>query len=173
MVHTNNTLNSHLSLLSQEHQTLHFHLQVKTKLEALKEILPWFDHTVKPLLGEKCAWQCQLLLVEAFTNAVRHAHQNLPAQTPIDLEATLDANYLEMRIIDRGQPFDLTAELARRLTQKQDTCGKVEALAEGGRGLIWIQELADRLDYIRLPNQRNCLIMGKNLANGGKTPHPV
>ena len=61
-----------------------FHLQVKTELEALKEVLQWFEGFVFPVIPQKMGWQCEVALVEAFTNAVRHAHQNLPESTPID-----------------------------------------------------------------------------------------
>ena len=88
-----------------------YHLQVKTELEALKEVLQWFEGLVFPLVPQKMGWQCEVALVEAFTNAVRHAHRNLPENTPIDLEIELLPNFLEMRIWDRGQPFDLKAKL--------------------------------------------------------------
>lgn len=96
-----------------------------------------------------------MALVEAFTNAVRHAHQNLPKTTPIDLEVKLLPNFLEMRIWDRGQPFDFQAKL-RKGEQNVDSIEK-----EGGRGLQFIKKLTDELQYLNLPNHRNCLVMRK------------
>ncbi len=132
-----------------------YHLQVKTELEALKEVLQWFEGLVFPLVPQKIGWQCEVALVEAFTNAVRHAHQNLPKTTPIDLEVKLLPNFLEMRIWDRGQPFDLQAKL-RKGEQNVDSIEK-----EGGRGLQFIKKLTDELQYLNLPNHRNCLVMRK------------
>ena len=57
------------------------------------------------------AWQGGLIFAEGFTNVVRHAHQNLPPTTLIDLEVKLFDDYLEIRIWDRGQPFKLEAIL--------------------------------------------------------------
>ncbi len=132
-----------------------FHLQVKTELEALKEVLQWFEGFVFPNIPQKMGWQCEVALVEAFTNAVRHAHQNLPESTPIDLEVELHPGFLEMRIWDRGQPFDLKAKL-----QKGEK--EVNSLEkEGGRGLQFINKLTDELQYFNLPNHRNCLVMRK------------
>lgn len=132
-----------------------YHLQVKTELEALKEVLQWFEGLVFPLVPQKIGWQCEVALVEAFTNAVRHAHQNLPKTTPIDLEVKLLPNFLEMRIWDRGQPFDFQAKL-RKGEQNVDSIEK-----EGGRGLQFIKKLTDELQYLNLPNHRNCLVMRK------------
>lgn len=133
-----------------------YHLQVKTELEALKEVLQWFEGLVFPLVPQKIGWQCEVALVEAFTNAVRHAHQNLPQTTPIDLEVKLCPSFLEMRIWDRGQPFDIQAKL--RTSEREASSME----KEGGRGLQFIKKLTDELQYLNLPNEGNCLVMRKN-----------
>ena len=86
---------------------------------------------------------------------MRHAHQNLPESTPIDLEVELYPGFLEMRIWDRGQPFDLKAKL-KKGEQEVNSLEK-----EGGRGLQFINKLTDELQYFNLPNHRNCLVMRK------------
>ena len=135
-----------------------YHLQVNTKLEALKEVLQWFESLVFPLVPQKMGWQCEVALVEAFTNAVRHAHHDLPETTPIDLEIKLLPSFLEMRIWDRGQPFDIQAKL-RKGEREADSMER-----EGGRGLQFINKLTDELQYLNLPNHRNCLVMRKHYA---------
>jgi serine/threonine-protein kinase RsbW len=40
-------------------------------------------------IPEAVLHQCILAVSEAFTNAVRHAHKNLPRETPIELEITV------------------------------------------------------------------------------------
>ena len=138
-----------------------YHLQVKTELEALREVLQWFEGLVFPHVSQKMGWQCEVALVEAFTNAVRHAHQNLPKSTPIDLEVELLPNFLEMRIWDKGESFDLEAKLLKG-EQEANALDSMEK--EGGRGLQFIKKLTDELQYLNLPNRRNCLIMRKNYA---------
>lgn len=133
-----------------------YHLQVKTELEALKEVLQWFESLVFPLVSQKMGWQCEVALVEAFTNAVRHAHHDLPETTPIDLEVKLLPSFLEMRIWDRGEPFDIKAKLRK----SERDANLMER--EGGRGLQFINKLTDELQYLNLPNHRNCLVMRKN-----------
>ena len=138
-----------------------YHLQVKTELEALKDVLQWFEGLVFPLIPQKMGWQCEVALVEAFTNAVRHAHHDLPKSTPIDLEVELFPNFLEMRIWDRGKSFDLEEKL-RKGEQEANSPKSLEK--EGGRGLQFIKKLTDELQYLNLPNHRNCLVVRKNYA---------
>jgi serine/threonine-protein kinase RsbW len=138
-----------------------FHLQVETELEALREVLQWFEGIIFPSLPDKMGWQCEVALVEAFTNAVRHAHQNLPKNTPIDLEVKLCPSFLEMRIWDSGKPFDLKAKLKDTLESDIHPLEK-----EGGRGLQFMKKLTDELQYLSLPNHRNCLVMRKKYTSG-------
>lgn len=150
--------------MSDEQPTQQFHLQVETQLETLKEILLWYEQNIQPLLAEPTSWQCQLALVEGFTNAVRHAHQNLPDNTPIELEVNLFPSHLEMKVLDRGKNFDLEAELRTQSRLHDTGNSQAEFLSEGGRGLLWIEQLTDELRYIRLPDKRNCLVMVKKIS---------
>lgn len=133
-------------------------LQVETDLHAVTKVLQWFENFTKPLLPQPFQSQCQLAFVEGFTNAVRHAHQNLPPTTTIELELKVFPDSLEMRIWDQGQPFDLQAKLQKALDHHKDA----DPLAlEGGRGLIFMHQLMDELAYLRVDDERNCLLMRK------------
>jgi serine/threonine-protein kinase RsbW len=135
-----------------------FQLQVKTNLEALVDVLQWFERVTKPLLPEKCRWQCKLALSEGFTNTVRYAHQNLPPTTPIDIEVNVLNAYLEIRIWDWGEPFDINAKLNALRQSQQDPLEK-----ESDRGLFFMKELTDELFYLRMSDDRNCLILKKKI----------
>jgi serine/threonine-protein kinase RsbW len=92
------------------------HLRVKTDLSEIHQVLEWFEQFQKQYLSKDKSTQVLLLrariaLAEGFTNAVRHAHQNVPQDTPIDLDALLFPDQLELRIWDLGQAFNLTALL--------------------------------------------------------------
>jgi serine/threonine-protein kinase RsbW len=135
-----------------------FRLQQRTELNAATTVLQWLESTIKPLIPEKIYWQCQVALIEAFTNIVRHAHQNLPSSTPIEIQINLYDNYLEMYIWDHGEPFDLFRYL-QSLNPKQ--CQSLDK--EEGRGLYLIDQLMDELEQQRLTQGRNCLVMRKLL----------
>ncbi|MBE9170292.1 ATP-binding protein [Pleurocapsales cyanobacterium LEGE 06147] len=147
--------------MTNEQATKRFHLQVKTELEALRQVLQWFESIVFPSLPQTMGWQCEVALVEAFTNAVRHAHHNLPKTTPIDLEVRLFPGFLEMCIWDRGEPFNLKEKLRDSLENHSHPLEK-----EGGRGLQFMKKLTDEMQYLRLSDRRNCLVMRKKYISG-------
>lgn len=132
-------------------------LQVETDLNAVPEVLQWFEQFTSPLLPQQFCGECQLALVEGFTNAVRHAHHHLPPTTPIELELELFPQYLEMRVWDQGQPFDWQAKLDALCQEDVDPLEK-----EGGRGLMFMNQLTDELSYVRFTDERNCLLMRKH-----------
>jgi len=144
--------------MKDEQPKAEFHLQVKTDLKALTQVSEWLENIVLPLIPQDLWWQCSLIVNEGFTNAVRHAHQNLPSETPIDLEVKVFADYLEIRIWDRGQPFNLKAKLHSIIQEQRDPLDR-----EGERGLVFMYKLTDKLCYIRT-DDRNCLVMRKNLT---------
>lgn len=134
------------------------HFQVQTDLNALNEILQWFEKQTSTYLSEELLYQCKIALTEGFTNVVRHAHRTLLPTTPIDLEVTIFSDYIEIRIWDLGQPFDLeqTLQCVRHL--------HTDPLAhEGSRGLLFMQKLTDELIYTRTNDDRNCLLMRKQI----------
>ncbi len=132
-----------------------FYLQVPTQIEALNEVLDWFETQISPLLPERCGWESKLALSEGFTNTVRYAHQAFPSTTPIDLDIQVCEHLIEIKIWDFGEPFDLAAKLALIYTNQQDPLNK-----ENERGLFLMNAIMDELQYQRIEN-RNCLVMQK------------
>jgi serine/threonine-protein kinase RsbW len=134
-------------------------IQVLTDLNALADVLEWFEQFNALPLTKEVWWQCQTALAEGFTNAVRHAHQNLPKTTPIEIEVTLLNHWFEVRIWDRGQPFDLHLKLK---SISQETYNPLERTS--GRGIVFMDQLTDDLDYTRTEDGRNCLLLRKKLV---------
>jgi serine/threonine-protein kinase RsbW len=132
---------------------------VETDLKALTSVAEWLENIVLPMIPADFRWQCELIITEGFTNVVRHAHLNLPQTTLIDLEVKVFADYLEIRIWDRGQPFKLEAMLDSLLQQQHNPLER-----EGGRGLVFMYKLTDDLRYIRTEDLRNCLVMRKHIT---------
>jgi serine/threonine-protein kinase RsbW len=130
------------------------HFQINSDLNALNRVLFHFNQIHQPSIPTQDWLQCQLALVEGFTNAVRHAHKGLAPNTPIEIKLTLCTKSIEIRIWDCGQPFELENPL-EIASQKQNE------LANGGRGLQIIAKIADRLRYFRTKDERNCLLIIK------------
>lgn len=105
-------------------------LQVNTDVSALTKVLEWFEQLKDLSLPQEAWWACQLALAEGFTNAVRHAHKNLPVETPIQLEVTVFAGCLEFRIWDCGQAFDLNAKLRENMAAYRKRSLNLDSLSD-------------------------------------------
>lgn len=145
--------------MSDDELRAKFCLRVESRIEALEEVSQWLDKFLRPfVLAEDIRLQYRLIVDEGFINVVIHAHQDLPPTTPIDLEAQIFTNYIDIRIWDLGQPFNLEETLQALLKQHSNPLEKA-----GGRGLIFMYKLTDELRYTRTPDNRNCLFMRKSL----------
>jgi serine/threonine-protein kinase RsbW len=129
-------------------------METTTDPTALKTVLAWFDQFKTAPIPHQVWLQCQLAVIEGFTNAVRHAHADLPATTPIKLEVAIAEDVIHIRIWDHGPGFDLATMLRHKLkTTNRES--------EGGRGLKIMYLVADRLTYESVQGGGNCLHLEK------------
>ena len=144
-----------------------YHIQVNSDIYALAQLQEWFKQ-FQNLLPRPTWMQCNLVLVEVFTNVVSYAHEGMDKETPIDIEITLHGTekFLELRIWDFGEPFDLQAEIekANRETQKNKDFENVDDIPTGGRGLMIATTVADDIHYEVADDGRNCFVMTKNFS---------
>ncbi|MEG3863063.1 ATP-binding protein [Microcoleus sp. herbarium12] len=104
---------------NSDNQPVHeISLQVTTDLKAVTQILYLLEDLERLPIPEVVFHQCKLATIEGFTNAVRHAHKNLPLATPIELSITVFNERIEIKIWDLGEPFDFLAKLAEELSEK-------------------------------------------------------
>ena len=143
------------------------HIQVNSDIYALAQLQEWF-HQFQKLLPKLTWMQCNLVLVEVFTNVVSYAHEGLAEETPIDIEINInDTEYsLELKIWDFGEPFDLEAEIERAAieSQKNQDFESVDDIPTGGRGLMIAKTVADDIRYDTLSDGRNCFVMTKSFS---------
>jgi serine/threonine-protein kinase RsbW len=139
-----------LSIVQQDHLT------VKSELKLLNQVQQWFEQFCGKYLSQlgwtdSQLYRLNLALAEGFTNAVRHAHHALPPETAIDIDLSLWNDRLEIRIWDRGKPFN------------PDAIAEPEpgTLQVGGYGWFLLRRLADRVVYERDTDNRNCLLIVK------------
>ncbi|MCT7951465.1 anti-sigma regulatory factor [Ancylothrix sp. C2] len=132
------------------------HLTVQSDLSVLTKVQKWFEafcaeNSAKFAWPQRQVYAMELALAEGFTNAVRHAHQDLPPATPVKIDLALWDDRLEIRIWDRGKPFnpDLLEE------------PKPGTLQEGGYGWFLLRRLADKVLYERHQDRQNCLLIVK------------
>ena len=129
-------------------------LYTKSEYGELTRVMAWFDAMKHPIVPNDVWLACQTMLGEGFDNAICHAHNDLPPETPILLEAVTLNHAIILRIWDQGIPFDFEERL-------QTLPNDIDPNAERGRGLSILSQLADHLAYIRTLDNRNCLVMVK------------
>lgn len=130
-------------------------LKINTEIAASAQVLSWFEQLNQPPFTDtQIWWQCQTLLQEGLTNIVEHAHQNLPPQTPIEIEAVRLNEHIEIRIWSQGKPFDLEQQL-RETPEFEDNDN------ERGRGLKIMTAIADELSYDATADSRQLLFIKK------------
>ena len=84
----------------------------------------------------------ELALVEAATNAVRHAYRDLPPG-PVTVRLLRTGTRLTMTVVDRGQAFDPAAIPPKPEPDPDDP----STWPEGGMGLGIIRAAADEVEY--------------------------
>ncbi|HEY9880175.1 MAG TPA: anti-sigma regulatory factor [Leptolyngbyaceae cyanobacterium] len=125
---------------------------VSSRLDVLTQVQYWFKDVCRSWDTDttwisKYVDRLTIALTEGFTNAVRHAHAELPPETTINIDLALGRDRIEIRIWDHGQPFD------PEMLQEPEP----GALLDGGYGWFLLRRLADRVTYQRVKDGRNCL----------------
>ncbi len=133
-------------------------LHIPSDLKFLATVEGWMLGILKIELGTLPDWpkwenRLRLVLVESYSNAVRHAHRDRP-ELPIKLRLELQANSLMLEVWDLGQGFDLDSYLPP----------VPEHYQEGGYGWLILNRLMDKVEYrAEKPGEHNCLRLQANL----------
>lgn len=83
----------------------------ESSLDQLAPLLSWFEQFNQPPLPPEIWIQGQTGLVEAFSNAVRHAHRDMVPRPPVEVDVVLGPEGVRIEVVDRGPPYDLDAAL--------------------------------------------------------------
>ena len=132
-------------------------IKVNSNLKALDSVLSQFNQIYEDFIPDRDWLKCKLALAEGFTNAVRHAHKELPKEVPVTIEAILKQTALEIYVWDFGHPFDLKAYIENRSRKNNNWLGS-------GRGVAILTQIADRLEYRRIEEKGNCLLIVKEFS---------
>lgn len=84
--------------------------------------------------NEELAYKVVLLLSEAVTNAIEHGNK-LDASKEVDVNLDVSPKKIKITVKDQGEGFD-TSKLS-------DPIDADNLLNDGGRGIFFIQEMAD------------------------------
>lgn len=135
-------------------------LRVPSDLKFLTVIEEWLLGFLRIDLEGRTDWpkwenRLRLVIVEAYSNVVRHAHQNRP-QLPVVLKLELSPDCVHIEVWDQGQGFDLGTYLPPAPEQYQ----------EGGYGWMILNRLMDKVEYqAKGEGQGNCLRLQAHLPS--------
>lgn len=134
-------------------------LHVPSDLKFLTIVENWLLGALEVELQDQIEWTRQssrlrLVLVEAYSNVVRHAHREQP-NLPVLIRMELKDRDLQLEIWDHGQGFDLSTYLPPEPDERQ----------EGGYGWLILNRLMDRVEYRLQINGKNCLVMQTTLPD--------
>ena len=127
-------------------------IQVPSRLEFLIIVETWLLSSLEVALGTKVDWPMQsnrvrLVLAEAYSNVVRHAHRDRP-HVPVLVRLYVDECTMNLEIWDHGNGFDLGAYLPPVPEDRQ----------ENGYGWMILNRLMDQVEYtLQAEDNRNCL----------------
>lgn len=132
-------------------------LNVPSDLRFLTVVEHWLLGCLEMDLGEKVDWPRQsnrlrLVLAEAYSNVVRHAHKEQP-NLPVLLRLEVKDHDLALEVWDYGQGYDLS-EYALPVP---------EQMPDGGYGWLIMNRLMDRVEYKLELDGRNCLKLEASL----------
>ena len=133
----------------------------KTRLTAVLENVPVAIDFVTEAsrsaeLDERTLYQIQLAVDEACANVVDHAYEGME---PGDMEisCSVDDRGLSVRVRDWGTGF------AADQVSDPDVDAPLEERTLGGLGLFLVKQVMDQVDYGRVPEGCNELVMTKRL----------
>ncbi|PSB66664.1 anti-sigma factor [filamentous cyanobacterium CCP1] len=134
-------------------------LHVPSDLKFMAIVENWLLGSLEVELQDQVDWSRQssrlrLVLVEAYSNVVRHAHRNQP-NLPVLIRLELKDRDLQLEIWDHGKGFDLPTYLPPAPEDHQ----------EGGYGWLILNRLMDRVEYRLQVNGGNCLVMQAKLPD--------
>jgi serine/threonine-protein kinase RsbW len=141
-------------------------LQVPSDLKFLKVVEDWLLGSIELELEleDQVDWARQsnrlrLVLVEAYSNVVRHAHREQPNLSVL-VRLELKDREMNLEIWDNGKGYDLSTYLAPEPESQQ----------EGGYGWLILNRLMDRVEYRLQVNGRNCLVLQTTLPRKELVP---
>ena len=126
-------------------------LHVPSDLKYLSLVENWLLGCLQAELGESVDWTRQsnrlrLVLVEAYSNVVRHAHKEQPS-VPILIRLELKQRDLALEVWDKGEGYDMSNYFPPSPVEKQ----------EGGYGWLIMNRLMDKVEYELQLDGGNCL----------------
>jgi serine/threonine-protein kinase RsbW len=128
---------------------VHFSVRLPTDAESVPLVRGLLRQALQYLGAvEECVQEIVLALTEACANVVEHAGE----LEEYDVDVAIDDSLCRISVVDDGDGFDPT------------TAAPATPSPEGGRGLVLMRALVDRLDFVRDADGRHRVTLEKRLV---------
>ncbi len=135
-------------------------LTVPSDLRFMEVVEHWLLESLRLEIDRQVDWEevkqrLRLVVVEVYSNIVRHAHNDRP-ELPVLIRIELsDEKNLSLEVWDQGKGFKLDSYAAPTPSDLQ----------EGGYGWLILDRIMDRVEYrLQVSGDQNCLKLEKDLA---------
>ena len=135
-------------------------LTVPSDLRFMEVVEHWLLESLQLEIDTEIDWRevekrLRLVVVEVYSNIVRHAHNQKP-ELPVLIRIEMTDNNLSLEIWDEGEGFNIEEYAAPKPGDFQ----------EGGYGWLILHRIMDRVEYqLQVGGDRNCLRLEKDLAS--------
>ena len=134
------------------------HLTIASRFENFELVQAVVDEALRDRgVADDTRHWVGLALREAVANAIKHGNR-LDPEKQVEIEATVDPERLELRILDEGGGFD-PAGVA-------DPLAPENRFRASGRGIFYMKRFMDEVEYESAPNGGTALTLRKRLAPG-------
>lgn len=117
----------------------HLHITCSSEFEHLDPIVDETEAFLADLITDpEFSYKIVLLVSEAATNAIEHGN-GLDASKSVKLDVVVAAAKVTITVEDQGEGFERAAV--------QNPTADENLLVDGGRGLFFIEEMADDVSY--------------------------
>ena len=117
----------------------HLHFVCSSEFDHLDAIVDQTEVFLAPLIADdELSYKVVLLLTEAVTNAIEHGNA-MDTQKRVTGDLLVQNKQIQITVEDEGEGFE-------RQTVKDPT-KEENLLMDGGRGIFFIEQMADRVEY--------------------------
>lgn len=136
-------------------------LRIEAKKENLNMMIDFIvDKYSEKVTDKKAIPKMRLVSEEALINVIDYAYPDKNGELEICYEYDESGNFIEIRIIDEGKPFNPLEH------DKPDLDTAVEDREIGGLGIFMIKQIMDKVIYER-KDQQNILTLIKHISKEG------
>ena len=136
-------------------------LRIEAKKENLNMMIDFIvDKYSEKVTDKKAINKMRVVSEEALLNIINYAYPDKNGELEICYEYDESGNFIEIRIIDEGKPFNPLEQ------EKPELHTAVEDRQIGGLGIYMIKQIMDKVDYER-KDQQNILTLIKHISKEG------